>query len=236
MSIYAISDLHLPFFKNHSMEIFGDVWIDYEKKLEKNWRETIKESDTILIPGDISWATYIRDAVVDFKFIENLPGSKIISKGNHDYWWESASKLNKFNLENNLKTINFMHNNHFLRENSIICGTRGWKCPCDETFTEEDKKIYMRELNRLELSLSSRKIKKSLDSKLIVAMHYSPFNFKKEPSGFVDIMKKHRVDTCVYGHFHSKSFNQAVEGNFEGIDFKLISSDYLKFKPLKLYD
>lgn len=236
MSIFAISDLHLPFFDNHGMEVFGDTWIDYEKKLEKNWRETIKENDTILIPGDVSWVTYLRDTVPDFNFIENLPGKKIISKGNHDFWWESASKLNKFIQENEFKTISFMHNNHFFRENAIICGTRGWKCPCDETFTEEDKRIYERELNRLELSLNSCKVERNLDSRLIVALHYSPFNFRKEPSGFVDILKKHNVDKCVYGHFHSKTFNQAVEGNFEGIEFKLISSDYLNFKPIKLYD
>ncbi|MDF2524047.1 MAG: Calcineurin-like phosphoesterase, partial [Clostridiales bacterium] len=146
MAVYAISDLHLAISIDKPMDIFGDRWINYMKKLKDNWEQVVKEEDSVIITGDISWATYLEQAVEDFRFIEALPGDKVISKGNHDYWWSTASKLDTFRTENNLSSIRFMHNNSYKLENIILCGTRGWKCPGDEDFSAEDRKIYDREL------------------------------------------------------------------------------------------
>lgn len=233
MAIYAISDLHLALSVNKPMDVFGDRWANYMEKLKSAWEETVSPGDTVIIPGDISWATYLEEAWQDFKFIEDLPGRKIISKGNHDYWWTTGSKLEKFKTGNNFGTIDFMHNNSFKMENIILCGTRGWKCPGDADFNEEDQKIFNRELQRLELSLKSAP--KEEKAELLVALHYPPFNSQKQPSPFVDIMKKYGVKNCIYGHLHSHGFKSAVQGEVEGISFQLVSADYLDFRPLKLF-
>lgn len=232
MAIYAISDLHLAFSIDKPMDIFGDRWINYMQRLKENWEQVVSEGDDVIIPGDISWATYLGQALEDFRFIEALPGKKIISKGNHDYWWSTANKLDKFKEGNNLSSIRFMHNNSYKLENIILCGTRGWKCPGDEEFSAEDLKIYSRELQRLELSLKSAEL--SAGCRKVVGMHFPPFNSRKESSGFVEIMKKYGVETCIYGHLHGYGFKNAVEGTVEGIEFKLVSADYLNFKPMRL--
>ncbi len=233
MALYAISDLHLALGVDKPMDIFGVHWTNYMDKLKLHWEETVEEDDTVIIPGDISWATYLEQAVADFKFIDCLPGNKIISKGNHDYWWNTISKLNEFLEKYSLKTINFMHNNSFELEKRIICGTRGWKCPGDTDFSDDDQKIYNRELKRLELSLENGR-KANHDKKIIVAMHYPPFNVKMQPSGFVDIMRNYDVRTCLYGHLHAKSISKAVMGEINGIEYKLVSADYLEFRPIEV--
>ncbi|TYQ17669.1 UNVERIFIED_CONTAM: hypothetical protein Cloal_0027 [Acetivibrio alkalicellulosi] len=233
MSIFAISDLHLSHSINKPMDIFGERWSHYMEKIKSNWEQSVTDKDYVFIPGDISWATYLEQSISDFSFIEQLPGRKIISKGNHDYWWSTMNKLEEFLESNNFKTIDFMHNNSFNIEEFIICGTRGWKCPGDDGFGQEDKKIYERELKRLELSLKS--IKKSSEKEnIIVMMHYPPFNSSKESTGFVEIMGEYSVKKCFYGHLHGSGFSIAVEGEIEGIDFKLVSSDYLNFNPFKI--
>ncbi|HOQ00279.1 MAG TPA: metallophosphoesterase [Acetivibrio clariflavus] len=233
MSIFAISDLHLALSIDKPMDIFGERWYNYMDRLRQNWIKVVKDEDYIIIPGDISWATYLEQAYEDFNFIESLPGKKIISKGNHDYWWTTLSKLNKFLDANNFKTISFMHNNSYYIEGNTICGTRGWKCPGDDEFNKEDEKIYERELHRLELSLKSFSSGTTTEN-VIVAMHYPPFNAKKEPSEFVEIMRKYNVRKCLYGHLHGAGFKSAVTGEFDGIEFNLVSADFLNFEPLKL--
>jgi len=233
MSIFAISDLHLALSIDKPMDIFGERWYNYMERLKKNWIEVVKDEDFVIMPGDISWATYLEQAYADFEFIEKLPGRKIISKGNHDYWWTTLSKLNKFLDANNFKSISFMHNNSFSIEGITFCGTRGWKCPGDDDFAREDEKIFERELQRLELSLKSS-CDKVGGEKIIVAMHYPPFNAKREPSKFVEIMRKYNVQRCIYGHLHGAGFKSAVLGNVDGIEFNLVSADFLNFEPLKL--
>lgn len=232
MAVYAISDLHLSLSVNKPMDVFGSRWTGYMEKLKTLWTETVSADDHVIVPGDISWATYLDQAVEDFQFIEDLPGRKIISKGNHDYWWNTASKLEQFLEGNKFLSISFMHNNSFKLGKTIVCGSRGWKCPGDEDFSTEDRKIYDRELQRLELSLKS--IVNEGGENIIAALHYPPFNTSKEPSGFVEIMKKYNVNVCIYGHLHGEGCKNAVEGNIGGIDFKLVSGDYLHFKPFKL--
>ncbi|MCX7842045.1 MAG: metallophosphoesterase [Clostridia bacterium] len=232
MSVFAISDLHLSLSIDKPMDIFGTAWKDYMGRIQANWVETVSSKDYVIIPGDISWATYLSEAEADFRFIEKLPGRKIISKGNHDYWWTTMSKLNKFISENNYLTISFMQNNSFVIGDSVLCGTRGWKCPGDEGFGEEDRKIYERELQRLELSLKSIG---PAHGNITVALHYPPFNSKKEPSYFVEIMNRYGVKRCVYGHLHGEGFKNAVTGEVSGIKYNLVSADYLNFKPLKIF-
>jgi uncharacterized protein len=233
MSIYTISDLHLALSIDKPMDVFGARWINYMEKLKTEWGKTVTNDDIVIIPGDISWATYLLQAYEDLNFIELLPGKKIISKGNHDYWWTTLNKLDKFLLENNFSTISFMHNNSFIYDNKILCGTRGWKCPGDDDFSMEDDKIFKRECRRLEISLKSAE--KILADSLIVALHYPPFNSRKEPSKLVELMAAFGVKTCIYGHLHGEGFKNAIEGPINGIEFRLVSADYLNFKPLKLF-
>jgi predicted phosphohydrolase len=232
MSVYAISDMHLALSVDKPMDIFGGRWENYMEKLKTMWQMTVSEHDYVVIPGDISWATYLEQAFEDFKFIEQLPGRKIISKGNHDYWWTTASKLKRFLDSSDFHTISFMHNNSFRMGKTLLCGTRGWKSPGDDDFSLEDRKIYNRELQRLELSLKTAATGE--DDTVMVAMHYPPFNSRRETGQFVEIMTRYNVKLCIYGHLHSESFKSAVEGNVGGIEFRLVSADYLSFKPLKL--
>ncbi|WP_024833162.1 metallophosphoesterase [Ruminiclostridium josui] len=232
MSIFTIADLHLALGIDKPMDVFGGRWSNYMEKLKENWISNVSENDTVIIPGDVSWATYIDSAYEDFRFIENLPGKKIISKGNHDYWWTTSSKLNKYLAENNFSTISFMHNNAFEFEGVAVCGTRGWKGPGEDDFKKDDEKIYKREIERLELSIKAA-LKLEL-SRMLVFMHYPPVTVKSPMTGFIDIMKKYEIKECYYGHLHGEGIKGAIEGEYEGINLKLVSSDYLNFKPFKI--
>lgn len=231
MAIYAISDLHLSLSMDKPMDVFGSNWTGYMDRIKKNWEEKINPDDFVIIPGDISWATYIDQAYEDFRFIESLPGKKIIFKGNHDYWWTTMSKLDKYVESNGFSTINFLHNNSFDFGEMVLCGTRGWKCPGDDGITSEDVKIFEREVQRLDLSLSDGS-KSGKD--IIAALHYPPFNARKEPTKIVDILKKYPVKTCVYGHLHGESSKNAFRGEYSGILFELVSADFINFDPIKL--
>ncbi len=223
--IYAISDLHLSFLVNKPMDMFGVNWKNHYKKIKEDWNLKVKSDDLVLIPGDVSWAMDLEDASLDFDFISKLPGEKIFVKGNHDYWWNSLSKLN--NKYSNSNFI-FLQNTSVLYNNISICGTRGWLCPNDINYTKEDEKIYNRELIRLESSLKKKDIR---SEEIIVMMHYPPMNENKEESGFVKLFYKYNVNTVIYGHLHGKdSFINAPIGNINGINYKLVSADYLDFK------
>lgn len=233
MGIYAISDLHLALSVDKPMDVFGARWANYMDRLGENWCSTVGEDDHVLIPGDISWATYLDQAYDDFQFINRLPGKKIISKGNHDYWWTTKNKLDKFISENGFNTISFMHNNSYTIEDAAVCGTRGWNMPGEDDFNAEDAKIYQRELQRLELSLKDAKVPEG--GRLIAAMHFPVFNSKGVFSGFLDIMQKYNVHLCIYGHLHGEAHKHAVEGLVKGIEFRLVAADRIGFKPVKLY-
>ncbi len=232
MSIFTIADLHLALGIDKPMDVFGGRWSNYMEKLKENWISDVAENDTVIIPGDVSWATYIDSAYEDFKFIEELPGKKVISKGNHDYWWTTSSKLNKYLMENSLSTISFMHNNAFELEGIAVCGTRGWKGPGEDDFKKDDEKIYKREIERLELSVKAA-LKLELP-RMLVFMHYPPVTVKSPLTGFIDIMKKYEIKDCYYGHLHGEGIKGAIEGEYEGIDLKLVSADHLNFKPFKI--
>lgn len=232
MAIFAISDLHLALSVDKPMDVFGARWSNYMERLEENWHSTVGVNDHVLIPGDISWATYLEQAYEDFLFIDKLPGKKIISKGNHDYWWTTKNKLDKFINENGFSSIRFMHNNSYTVESAVVCGTRGWTMPGEEGFSAEDSKIYQRELVRLELSMKSAELPEN--GCLIAALHFPSFNSKGVFSGFLDIMHKYDVKYCIYGHLHGEAHRNAIEGLVDGIDFRLVAADRLGFKPMKL--
>lgn len=232
MGIFAISDLHLALSIDKPMDIFGPRWANYMDRLADEWRRTVSEDDHVLVPGDISWATYLDEAYEDFALIDSLPGKKIISKGNHDYWWTTLSKLERFISEKGFSTISFMHNNSFRVEDCAVCGARGWKLPGDGDFSAEDRKIYERELIRLEMSLKSAG--PPPPGGLIAAIHFPVVDSKGVFSEFLDIMLKYGVTLCIYGHLHGEACTNAFEGNINGMELKMVSADYLRFKPLRL--
>lgn len=226
--IYGIGDLHLDYSKKKPMDIFGENWLDHEEKIFENWKSKIKSEDLVLMPGDISWALKLEDAYNDLKKIDELPGKKIITKGNHDYWWESKKKMNSLGLE----TIFFLQNDSYKYENITVVGTRGWKAKDSEDFTEHDEKMYNREVNRLKLSLDSIE---NRGDKIISMLHYPPFNLDSSPNEFVNLMKEYDVDICIYGHLHSEGHKYVVEDIIEDIEFLCVSSDYIDFNPFKIY-
>ncbi len=227
MALFAIGDLHLSFGTNKPMDIFRG-WENYVDKIKENWENNVKPEDTVVLIGDTSWAMSFDDAVADFAFVNNLPGKKIILKGNHDYWWNTVSKMNKFFAENNFDTLNILHNNHFQYENYGICGTRGW---INETEVSADKKVLLREAGRLETSLLSVK-KAGLEP--LVFLHYPPVYSVNINVEILDVLNKYSIKQCFYGHIHGRSCDYAINGVRDGIDFKLLSCDYIQFNPYKI--
>lgn len=228
MAIYALGDLHLSFGVDKPMDVFGEAWGNYTEKIKVNWNKTVSEDDLVIIPGDISWATYIEDAYLDFKFINELNGKKVILKGNHDFWWTTLSKMDKFLNESGFDTIRILNNTAIEFEDTAICGTRGWWDKDGQS--PEDEKILDREKKRLILALEeAKKLKKS---RIVVGIHYPPADSENLGSDFLEIMKEYKVQTCVYGHLHSFAHKKAINGEFEGINLKLVSGDFLDFTPV----
>lgn len=234
MSIFVIGDLHLSFKNPKPMDIFGENWTGHEEKIRNNWIKNVKEDDLVILPGDFSWETYLEDTRLDFEYLNSLPGKKLLLKGNHDYWWTTVTAMRYFLQENNFTNIDFLYNNSYEFENKIICGTRGWSI-IDE---EMDKKLINRELIRLELSLKDGIQKYGDNKEIMVFMHYPPITKAKvisqQEAEFVELMKKYNVKRCYYGHLHGASIADAIQGDVEGIDFKLVSADGLDFKLLKI--
>lgn len=230
MSLYAIGDLHFSTAVNKPMSIFGDNWDNHEEKIINSWKSKVNEEDTVLIVGDTSWAINMNEAEEDLNIIHNLPGKKIYVKGNHDYWWTTVAKLNKL-----YDDMSFLQNNFYQYEEYAICGTRGWICPNDVKFTEDDDKIYKREAHRLKLSLDAAK--KAGFKKMIVITHYPPTNDKLDPSLFTEIYESYGVEKVVYGHLHGKeSFKMGLKGIRNEVEYNLVSCDYVDFNLIKIMD
>ena len=224
MAIYVIGDLHLSFNTNKPMNVFGQNWQNYEDKIKQDWLLKVKPDDLVMLPGDFSWSMYLEETEKDFEFINNLPGKKILLKGNHDYWWTTLTSMRKYLKENNFNNIDFIYNNSYCYENYIIVGTRGWSM-MEEGDTA---KMVQREMARLELSLNDGIKKYGNDKQFIVCMHYPPMN------EFLNIMRKYDVKICLYGHLHGAQQAEVKEGIVEGVNLKMVSSDYLKFKLEKI--
>lgn len=228
MSLYAISDLHLSFgVPEKTMSIFRG-WENYHERIRKNWLELVKPDDTVVIAGDFCWGMNLKESVADFEFLNSLTGNKILVKGNHDYWWTTQNKIKNFFNENNFSTLNILHINHYKYENYGICGTRGWINMPDEP---ADAKILAREAGRLEASILSA-ISENLEP--VVFMHYPPIFGGSFNYDILDVLYKYKIKRCFYGHIHGKGHASAVQGVYDGIDFRLISSDFLQFIPQKV--
>ena len=234
MSIYVIGDLHLSFSTDKPMDIFGDNWEDHTEKIKENWLKKVTENDTVILPGDFSWATYLEETYKDFEFLNSLPGKKILSKGNHDYWWTTVTSMKRFLKENGFNNIDFLYNSAFLVENKIITGTRGW---INSWKSQENFKILKRENERLKISINKGINEFGTDKEIITFIHYPPFYKESIIPDEINIsktLKDFGIEKCYYAHLHGESHKDAIEGNVNGIDYKLISSDYLKFDLLKI--
>lgn len=222
MSLFAIADTHLSFGTDKPMDSFSG-WKDYVSRIEKNWNNIVSNKDTVVIAGDISWAMNFEQLKADFAFINNLNGNKIILKGNHDYWWNTVSKMNKFIDENKFDTIKILYNNSFEIDGVSVCGSRGWMFESEE---EHDEKILNRELIRLKMSLDS-----AICEDKIVFLHYPPLTANLCCNEIIDLLKEYGIKKCYYGHLHGVAAKFAVDDNIDGIDFRLISCDRLGFVP-----
>lgn len=226
MSLFAIADLHLSLGTDKPMDIFAG-WNDYVARLTDNWNKIVTDNDTVVIAGDISWAMKLSDTYNDFQYINSLPGKKILLKGNHDYWWETMNKMNHFIADNGFDKLSILFNNSYEYEDFAICGTRGWML---DSNSDSDTLVANREAGRLRCSLESA-VKYGKEP--VVFLHYPPIfgNFVSEE--FINIMKEYNVKKCYYGHIHGSNMIRAsFNGEFEGINFKLISCDGLSFVPL----
>ncbi|MBE7030773.1 MAG: serine/threonine protein phosphatase [Ruminococcaceae bacterium] len=233
MALFAMSDLHLAKSIDKPMDIFGNRWQDYMERIEENWTRLVGEEDTVIINGDVSWATYLAECEADFSFLHSLPGKKILMKGNHDYWWESITKMRGYVAEKGFGSIELLHNNAYVCGDVAIAGNRGWNDPSIEGFGAEDRKIFDRELIRAELSLEEAA--KSGASTLVFATHYPPITrLKQVNEAYAKLFDKYGVRVCLYGHLHAAGFSNALEGDFNGVIYKLVSADYLQFSPYRI--
>jgi predicted phosphohydrolase len=225
MSLFAIGDTHLSFGSDKPMDIFCG-WQDYEKRLAENWRATVGRDDTVVIAGDITWAMRLEDTLRDFAFLDDLPGKKLLLKGNHDYWWSTKKKAETFFLQNGFSSLGILYNNAYRLGGVAVCGTRGWFFDCDE---DGGNKIILREAGRLRMSIGAAK---KLGGEPVAFLHYPPVSSDgSHCREILDVLKDEGIKRCYYGHLHGPSCRYAVNGKVEGIKFSLISGDFLGFCP-----
>ena len=226
MALYAIGDLHLGLSVNKPMNIFGPGWDNHVQRLQDAFSQ-LNDDDVTVLCGDSSWGIDFAEALADFKFIDALPGKKLLLKGNHDYWWNTAAKMKRFFAENDITTIDILHNNCHVYGEYALCGTRGW-------FFEEDakphnEKVLNREVGRLEVSLQQGKGKR-----LLAFLHYPPLYERYRCPEILRKLEEYGVERCFYGHLHGPTHRRAIEGKYGGVDYSLVSADYLRFIPKKI--
>lgn len=224
MSLFAIADLHLSLGVDKPMDVFPG-WAGYVEKLEKNWRENVRPEDTVVVAGDISWGLDISEAKEDFAFLDRLPGTKILLKGNHDLWFSTKTKVEKFFTENGFSTLKILFNNAYEYGDRAICGTRGWMNDPIE------KKVLLRECGRLRMSLEEGK---KFGKEPLVFLHYPPVFGGGECYEILDVLLEYGIKQVYYGHIHGYSSGYAINGIRNGIDFRLISCDFVQFNPVKI--
>lgn len=237
MSLYVMADLHLSSTLNKPMDIFGTRWTNYMTKIKKYWSSIVTDDDTVIIPGDITWAIDYKEAYEDFKFINELPGKKLIGKGNHDYWWGTMTKNRKFVCDCGFNSIDFLYNNAYKIENYIVCGTRGWfvdeklQKERDNTKDIEYEKIVSREAQRLRMSLEEALKLQTNNEQILVFFHFPPVFNSFVCDEIIDILVEYGVKNCYYGHIHGV-YNIPRVNTYKGINFSIISSDYCNFVPM----
>lgn len=226
MSLFAIGDLHLSFGHCKPMDIFPG-WNNYIDRLKRNWEKVVSNNDTVVIVGDISWAMKLEDTKEDFSFINNLPGKKIILKGNHDYWWATRKKMDKYLSKNSFNSISLLFNCAYKVDDFAICGTRGWFYDAE---SDEDKKVLNRELGRLRTSLNEAL---NLGGEVIAFLHYPPIYANDECGEILNLLLDNNIKRCYYGHIHgANAQKRAIIGNYKGICFNMVSGDYTNFMPV----
>ena len=235
MSVFVIADLHLATDNSQkSMEIFGKRWNNYINKIQRNWNAIVGENDTVILPGDISWGLTTEDALQDLLWLERLPGTKVIMKGNHDFWWATVSKLTAFFKANEIKSIKLLNNNALEVEDYIVAGSRGWFT--DKSMQNTDQsvdydKIINREIIRLKMSLdAAMELKTQNRKEIIVFLHFPPVWGDFKCDQIIDLLKKYEIGRCYFGHIHGNySFPETFE--HDGIKFHMISADFIDFLP-----
>ncbi len=227
--LYAIGDLHLSGAVNKPMDVFGRNWENHSDRLIRNWAETVSDDDTVIINGDVSWAMSEKELEPDMELIRSLPGEKIISLGNHDYWFDSASKF-----YGKYPEIALLAKGNCIKYESFhICGTRGWLCPEAADYVKaNDAKIYNREILRLKNSFDAA-VRENAEN-IICVLHFPPYVSRVKGSGFLELIKSYPVRKVIFGHLHDKACDAAETGVIEGVEYILTSSDYLDFRPLRL--
>lgn len=228
MALYAIGDLHLCLGASKPMDVFGGAWVGYLEKL-KEGLSVISHEDTTVLLGDLSWSLDLENAQADFAWIDQIPGRKIILKGNHDYWWSTASKFYKFCENNGFSNQWILNNNHYEYNGYAICGTRGWFFEEQRSDTH-DEKVFKRELIRLEASLKS-----AGDLPKLVFLHYPPRYKGYTCDEILELLHRYKVRQCFYGHLHGASHGLAMEGQWDGVEYRLLSADRLNFKPYRIF-
>ena len=227
MQLYGIGDLHLSLgVPEKPMDIFHG-WENYMQLLEQHWRAMVQPEDTVVLAGDLSWGMTLPQAKADFAFLETLPGQKIILKGNHDYWWNSMKKMQQFFADNGFDSLHILHNNSYSVEGYALCGTRGWLFDAGEA---HDEKVMNREIGRLRMSLDAAE--PGLEK--LVFLHYPPVYTGTSAPEIVATLKEYGIRTCFYGHLHGNAIRYAVQGDVDGIHYKLVSADGLRFCPYRI--
>ena len=227
MALYTIGDLHLSLGGSKPMDIFGDKWANHVERLRESFSHLTADDVTVLA-GDLSWGISLEESLPDFQFIDALPGRKIILKGNHDYWWSTQAKFTKFCQEHSFEGLNLLNNNCYFYEDLAICGTRGWFFE-EERSGQHDEKVFRRELMRLEASL-----KAAGQTQKLVFLHYPPRYKGYTCREILDLLEKYQVRQCFYGHLHGGSHKLAMEGLWDGVEYRLLSADYIGFQPYKV--
>ncbi|HXG67851.1 MAG TPA: metallophosphoesterase [Blastocatellia bacterium] len=230
MRIFAIGDMHLAGGTGKTMDRFGERWRDHDRRIFDAWERVGRDDDLLLIVGDTTWAMRFDEAKPDLDRIGRMKGTKILLKGNHDYWWQSVSKMSRA-LD---PTIKILQASSIIMNRVAIAGTRGWTCPNDAYFEEQDAKIYEREVGRLQLALESLRGRKAEYDRLIVALHYPPVNDRHEPSGFTELIDQYQADACVYGHLHGEAIQSALTGMRGKTRYYLVSADAVDFAPARI--
>lgn len=226
MAIYVMGDTHLSLGTSKPMDIFPG-WEGYLTRLEENWRRVVTDEDTVVINGDVSWAMKLEDTREDFAFLNSLPGQKLLSKGNHDYWWTTMKKMNTFLEQQGFSTLHFLFNNSYYVEGINICGTRGWLFDVGEA---HDQMVMNREIGRLKMSLEAAQP----EGERVAFLHYPPVYYGATSPEIIQVLEQYDVKRCYYGHLHGKSIRYAVQGEVNGIEYRLASADGLGFCPLKI--
>ena len=229
MALYTIGDLHLSLAANKSMEVFGGSWERYTERLEENFSRLRPEDVTVLC-GDLSWGLSLEESLPDFQLIDRFPGKKLLLKGNHDYWWNTVSKMKQFFDQHGISSIDILHNNCFFYGDYALCGTRGWFF--EEDFAgSPDEKVLRREAGRLEASL-----RQAQGREILCFLHYPPLYQGYTCPELLQLLQRYPVRRCYYGHLHGPSHRLAREGLYDGVEYHLVSADYLQFQPMKILD